>query len=90
MERDIVKRDRPPICIWLGIILVLYLFISIAAIICVHLDILKVLGGAKLLKAHVMCGGFGMLGAGVASIRKYYRTLITETATLATAEAVKL
>jgi hypothetical protein len=47
-------------------------------IVIVHLNLIRPLAGAWLLRTHVLCAGFGMAGASIASIRKYYRTLITE------------
>jgi hypothetical protein len=35
-----------------------------------------------------MCGGFGMMGASLAAIRKYYKALITERTALATHQAM--
>jgi hypothetical protein len=69
----------PKPCYVVGIALLLYLVIAMAAILVIHLDTLSVLVNSRLLRAHSMCAAFGMLGATVAAIRKYYRTLITET-----------
>lgn len=62
----------------LGLILVFYLFTAIFIIIAIHINVIKSLSGYPILRTHLMCGSFGMLGAATASIRKYYRKLITE------------
>lgn len=69
----------PPACRFVGISLVLYACAAIALIIVTHLDLLASLAAAQVLRAHVLCAGFGMLGAATAAIRKFYSTLITDT-----------
>ncbi|MFH1987916.1 MAG: hypothetical protein ABIK25_09855 [Pseudomonadota bacterium] len=39
---------------------------------------LPILERSQLLRTSAMCGAFGMLGASMATIRKYYQLLITE------------
>jgi len=65
-------------CILVGIFLITYLLIAALGIILVHIDIVESLAKFSLLRAHVMCAGFGMVGATIAAIRKYYSALITE------------
>jgi hypothetical protein len=76
----------PKPCYAVGIGLILYLITAIVAILVIHLDTLSILASSGLLRAHSMCAAFGMLGATVAAIRKYYRTLITETKSRATGQ----
>jgi hypothetical protein len=61
-----------------GIALLVYLVIASCSILVIHLDALSFLASSGLLRAHAMCAAFGMLGATVAAMRKYYRTLITQ------------
>jgi hypothetical protein len=70
--------DFPRACYAVGIALLVYLLLAVSAILLIHLDTLSVLASSRLLRAHSMCAAFGMLGATVAAIRKYYRTLITQ------------
>ena len=79
----IPSPDFPKSCYVVGIAILLYLVTAVSAILIIHLDILSVLASSRLLRAHSMCAAFGMLGATVATIRKYYRTLITQTTTRA-------
>src|SRR5688572_2689659 len=64
----------------IGIALICYLCLSIAALFAIHVNVISGLAAMPLLRSHLMCGGFGTLGAAMAAIRKYYRTLITEEA----------
>jgi len=68
----------PIACYVIGIALLVYLVLAAFAVVYLHLDLCKYLVGEKLIRAHFMCGAFGMLGASVASIRKYYKVIITE------------
>lgn len=63
-------------------------FISVAMIVCVHLDIWPAFSKTHMLRSHVMCGSFGMLGATLAAMRKFYRTLITESTAKAASKPV--
>jgi hypothetical protein len=66
-----------PLPRFIGITLLAYLAIAIVTLIIVHIDAIAILLKFPLLRAHAMCAAFGMLGATVAAIRKYYQTLIT-------------
>lgn|GEM_PF-1138084 len=65
-------------CYVVGIALVAYVFLALLIILITHLDLVPGLVTRDLLRTHVLCAGFGMLGASTASIRRYYRVLITE------------
>ena len=82
------KITYPPTCYVVGILLIVFLLLSASIIIIVHLDVFAFLKSAGLLRAHVMCGGFGMMGAALAAIRKYYKALITERTALATCQVL--
>jgi len=69
---------RPAICYCVGIVLIVYLLASVFLVVAVHVNLFGDFGRFQLLRAHVMCGGFGMLGAAMATARKYYQILITE------------
>lgn len=76
-------RRRPTICYFVGIVLVAYLVVAVLLIVAVHVNFFRALANFQLLRTHVICGGFGMLGAAMATTRKFYRILITETTNLA-------
>ena len=78
------KIRYPLSCYVVGILLIFFLLMSASIIVIVHLNVFTILESAKILRAHVMCGGFGMMGAALAAIRKYYRVLITERTALET------
>jgi len=61
---------------WIGLVIVAYVLLSILTLVLTHADVLP-LERRQLLRAHVMCAAFGMLGAAVRLARKYYKTLIT-------------
>jgi hypothetical protein len=63
---------------FIGIVLFLYLIVAVFIIFIVHLNLIEIIKNNMLFRAHIMCGGFGMLGAAISLIRKYYSTLITE------------
>jgi len=63
--------------IFVGIVLVIYLLLSSFFIIAVHINYFESLNNFTFLRAHIFCGLFGMLGATVAAMRKYYKYLIT-------------
>lgn len=69
--------DFPKPCILVGVALIIYLVISITFLILTHIDFIESLSDHKLLKAHIFCGGFGMFGATIAAMRKYYKNLIS-------------
>ena len=83
-------RRYPLACYAVGIILVADLAVAVCSIIVLHMDLLPPLAEARLLRAHLMSGGFGMLGAAIAAVRKYYRTLITQTTATAAGGALTL
>lgn len=72
------QRDYPIACYIVGISLLLYVIVAIYILISIHTDSITIFVKTRILRAHVICGAFGMLGASVASIRKYYNILITE------------
>jgi hypothetical protein len=82
MENSGLKKSKedqeyPVACYVVGIFLIVYLIISVCVILIVYLKYRNILVDSYLLRSHVICGAFGMLGAAIASIRKYYQYLIT-------------
>ncbi len=77
-EKNSVDREYPKSCYFVGFSLVIYLLLSILTILIVHFNVVTVLRTMALLRIHLLCAAFGMLGASMASMRKYYRVLITE------------
>lgn len=69
---------HPPACYIVGGTLLVYLFLGAAILVAVHMNLFSIFLKADLLRSHVMCGAYGMIGATMASIRKYYRVIITE------------
>lgn len=59
-----------------------YLLIAVCAIISIYLNIFECLAKTSILRTHILCGAFGMLGASVASIRKYYKYLISHSTSI--------
>ena len=55
--------------------LVIYFLIAITAIVVVGLDIFEFIAKRQLFKAHIMCGGIGMLASSMFMIRKYYKAM---------------
>ena len=88
MDQTLHNPNYPKGCYWVGAALVVYVVLAVTILVCVHLNVSTILANAKILRAHVMCGAFGMLGAAVAATRKYYRTLITESTARATGKQV--
>jgi len=74
--------NYPIACYIVGIALIGYLLIAVCAIIFVYLNIFEYLAKASILRTHILCGAFGMLGASVASIRKYYKYLISHSTSI--------
>ena len=74
--------NYPIACYMVGIVLIGYLLIVVCAIIFVYLNIFEYLAKASILRTHILCGAFGMLGASVASIRKYYKYLISHSTSI--------
>ena len=70
------RSALPSRCYFTGAYLILALVTGVAATVVVHLDLIDT--HTPILRAHVMCGLFGAVGAAMAAIRKYYRALITE------------
>lgn len=68
----------PTSCYVVGITLLGFLGLSLLSVVVVHLHELPILERSQLLRTSAMCGAFGMLGASMAAIRKYYQLLITE------------
>lgn len=88
-ETSVVKMGRPMVCYCIAICLIGYLGIAVAIIIIIHINFFSFLPNLKLLRAHIMCGGFGMLGALMAAIRKFYRILITDSTRQANGKRVQ-
>jgi len=65
-------------CYIIGAVLGLCLIATPVVIIVLHLDLIPGLSESPVLRAHVLCGAFGLLGASIATIRRYYHALITE------------
>ena len=86
MESSSFKR--PMICYILGVVLIAYLILSGILIVLIHLNVYEQLLQFQLLRVHLLCGSFGMLGASMAAIRKYYRRLITEEEALKSGEEI--
>ena len=82
-------QEYPIACYVVGILLIVYLFIGVSVILTVHLNYSNVLAHSDLLRSHIICGAFGMVGAAIASIRKYYQYLITYSSTKATGRSNK-
>jgi hypothetical protein len=76
-----MTTTQPTACYVVGCSLLLYLFFSMAVIVAIHLNSVPLFEKSLLLRTSAMCSAFGMLGASIASIRKYYRALITESNT---------
>lgn len=74
----------PGICYVVGAFLIAYLLVAACIIIFVHLNFFETLGITSFLRAHILCGAFGMLGATLSSIRKYYKYLITHSTSIMT------
>jgi hypothetical protein len=64
--------------IYLATVLIMFMLSAIISIASIHLwwGLLNI--NSPILRAHMMCGAFGMLGASMASLRKLYKSLITE------------
>ena len=64
--------------IFLAIALIVCMLSAVMLIASIHLwwGLLNI--NSKILRTHIMCGAFGMLGASMASLRKLYKSLITE------------
>ena len=77
-ERPASRYELPRSCLVVGVALAGYLLVGLATVIAVHLNAISWIAKSDLLRAHAMCGGFGMIGASMAGMRKFYRTLITE------------
>jgi len=82
-------QEYPIACYVVGILLIVYLFISVSVILAVYLNYCDILAHSDLLRSHVICGAFGMLGAAIASIRKYYKYLITYSTAKASGRSVQ-
>lgn len=65
----------PTVCYFIGMYLIIC--IIIAASIIINLNFMPDYLNTSIIRIYVLFGAFGMLGATVASIRKYYRYLIT-------------
>lgn len=89
IEKRKEDQEYPIACYVVGTLLVVYLFIGVSVILAVHLNYSTVLAHSDLLRSHVICGAFGMLGAAIASIRKYYQYLITYSAAKASGQSVQ-
>ncbi len=72
---------QPTGCYLVGGALLLYLLLSVLILFTAYLTPWALLGSDRLLTAHLLCAGLGMLGATLSATRKYYRALITERTT---------
>ena len=86
--RETATLQYPKACYFVGVSLVVYVVIAACTIIAVHMDWIATLAQATLLRSHVMCAAFGTLGAAVAAMRRYYKTLITESTAWAAARPI--
>ncbi len=75
-----MKASYPIGCYVVGVALVMYIFLALTILVVIHLNAVPILATRELLRTHFLCGAFGMLGAAMASSRKYYKVLITESA----------
>lgn len=73
-----MSKKHSTSCYLIGVLLLGYLAFSIISIIAIHLNEIPFLHRSHLLRTSALCSAFGMLGSSMASIRKYYRVLITE------------
>lgn len=77
---------HPAGCYVVGGVLPLCLLAAAFSIVAVHLRWPTIVQASLMLRAHTMCALFGMLGATLAAIRKYYRALISEATAFAKGE----
>jgi len=74
-----MSANKPPFsCYVVGILLVLYLLAGVLLILAVHLNLTLLLARTPLLRANMIATGFGIVGAAMAAMRKYYQALITD------------
>lgn len=59
-------------------LLIFYLLAATVGVLLIHLNVIQHLQQHHLLRTHLMCAGFGVIGASMAAIRKFYSALITE------------
>ena len=74
-------QTLPRSCYWLAVYLLGMVFIGLASILSIHLNAIYLISGSSLLRSHALCASFGLLGASMAAIRKYYKFLITDAVT---------
>ena len=73
-----MPSNKPPFsCYVVGVLLVLYLFSGLFLVLAVHLNLSALFSTTPLLRAHMIATGFGVVGAAMAAMRKYYQALIT-------------
>jgi glycerol uptake facilitator-like aquaporin len=82
----IPQLHYPRCCYFLGAYILLALITSSLGIGMVHTGVTPI--HSPLMRAHVMCGLFGAVGASIAAIRKYYRALITEATAYSSCQAI--
>jgi len=75
-----MSRQLPVSCYVVGIALLGFLILALLSIVAIHLHEIPILERSQLLRTSAMCGAFGMLGSSMATVRKYYQVLITESA----------
>lgn len=71
---------HPLTCYVIGFLLLLFLGLAVASIVAIHLNEAPLINRSPWLRTSAMCAAFGMLGASIAATRKYYKVLITESA----------
>jgi hypothetical protein len=69
----------PRSCYVIGVVLILYLLGGVFFVVAIHLGIFPWFSETWLLRTHAICAGFGVVGASMAAMRKYYQVLITDT-----------
>lgn len=87
-ENKVEPIRYPTVCYFIGLYLIISIIIAASIIVIIHLNFMSVYLNASVMRIYALCGAFGMLGAAVASIRKYYRYLITYSTSKYTGHAV--
>ncbi|MEE9910557.1 MAG: hypothetical protein K4571_02435 [Deltaproteobacteria bacterium] len=87
-ESDVKPIKYPMVCYFIGLYLILCIIIAASIIVTISLNFMPDYLNISVIRIYVLFGSFGMLGATVASIRKYYRYLITYSTSKYTGHAV--
>lgn len=72
------EMNSTRIPIFLATALIVSMLTAVVLIASIHLWWGSININSQILRAHIMCSAFGMLGASMASLRKLYKSLITE------------